>query len=95
MPVQVRPSAPTFAVAALLAIYFKSKTNPEKTYIGFTEDMNRRLEEHNQLTSDYTKKYAPWEIFSYTTFESKNKALAYEKYLKSGSGKAFLKKHFL
>jgi predicted GIY-YIG superfamily endonuclease len=73
----------------------RSKTNPEKTYIGFTQNLDRRLIEHNELKSEYTKKYAPWEILSHTTFESKNKALDYEKYLKSGSGKAFLKKHFL
>jgi len=72
----------------------KSIKDSSKSYIGFTTDINRRLTEHNNKTQNYSKRYAPWEIKNYITFCDKEKAFKFEKYLKSGSGKAFLNKHF-
>jgi hypothetical protein len=43
----------------------------------------------------YTAKYAPWELYGYITFREELKAIIFEKYLKSGAGKAFAQKHFL
>ena len=64
-------------------------------YIGFTENIKRRLEEHNAGLSTYTNRYKPWEVVSYTAFNNLAKAEDYERYLKRGSGFAFLKKHLL
>ena len=60
----------------------------------FTEDVLKRLEAHNHGQSSHTSKYKPWKLFNYFAFESEVKAKAFEKYLKSGSGRAFAKKHF-
>jgi hypothetical protein len=45
-------------------------------------------------TSPHTKKFCPWELLAYFAFKSKAIAAAFEKYLKSGSGRAFVKRHF-
>jgi predicted GIY-YIG superfamily endonuclease len=66
-----------------------------KYYIGITTDLNKRLDKHNSNQSGYSKKYAPWEIETYVTFKNRFLAEKFEKYLKSGSGHAFLKKRFI
>ena len=72
----------------------KSSKFPEKIYIGYTVNINKRLVAHNEGESIYTAKYMPWILYGYFAFKEKSKAIAFEKYLKSGAGKAFAKKHF-
>lgn len=66
---------------------------PDKKYIGHTDDLKERLETHNSGGSIHTKAYRPWKLVVCICFEDKLKATAFEKYLKSGSGRAFAKKH--
>ncbi|MFT5387196.1 MAG: putative endonuclease [Lysobacterales bacterium] len=66
-----------------------------KTYVGFTENLENRLKEHNQGEVGYTKQFKPWGIQTYIAFEDKDSATHFEKYLKSGSGQACLKKRLL
>lgn len=73
----------------------KSQKYDDKTYIGVTSDVERRLNEHNSGASTYTKTYLPWRLISTIGFVSKEKAEEFEKYLKRGSGFAFMKKHLL
>jgi len=70
----------------------RSESNPEKTYIGFTKDLKTRLSAHNLGQSPYTSKFNPWNLITYIAFNNRQKALDFEKYLKSHSGKAFAKK---
>ena len=72
----------------------RSKTKPDEKYIGYTTDLEKRLKKHNEGGSSYTKSYRPWEIETAIAFRSKEKALRFEKYLKSHSGRAFISKHF-
>jgi len=72
-----------------------SETNPEKIYIGVTNNLDRRLLEHNEGESRYTSLFKPWNLESYIAFKSRKTAELFERYLKKGSGFAFLKKHFL
>lgn len=72
----------------------RSIPHPTKTYVGYTKDIEQRLKKHNQHTSTYTRRYAPWEIVFYCAFPDKSTAMSFEQYPKSGSGKAFSKKHF-
>ena len=60
-------------------------------YIGVTADLRRRLTEHNAGKSAHTSKYLPWRIVTYIAFSDQSKAMAFERYLKSGSGHAFAK----
>ena len=72
----------------------QSLNNPEHFYTGLTGDLKRRLTEHNLGNSIHTNKYTPWKIKNYFAFETEEKAREFELYLKSQSGREFVKKHF-
>ena len=65
---------------------------PEQEYTGATEDPKQRLADHNAGEVAHTSKFRPWKLVWYCAFPDKYKALAFEKYLKSHSGRAFAKK---
>ena len=71
----------------------QSIQNPEHFYVGYTSDLRLRLKEHNTGTCRHTNKYKPWKIRSYFAFDSKEKAEAFEKFLKGHSGRDFQKKY--
>jgi len=73
----------------------RSKTFPEKTYIGYSADLKKRIDYHNAGKCKYTSNFTPWELVFYAAFKDKKKAMDFEKYLKSHSGKAFANKRFL
>ncbi|MGD9874959.1 MAG: GIY-YIG nuclease family protein [Kiritimatiellia bacterium] len=73
----------------------RSISHPEYSYVGFTEDVNARLKKHNDGGNISTAPYRPWKIIFYCAFDDKGKALAFEAYLKSHSGKAFSAKRLL
>ncbi len=72
----------------------QSTSDPERFYAGITDDLKVRLERHNAGEVFHTAKFHPWIIKNYFTFGDREKAHAFEKYLKSGSGRAFAKRHF-
>lgn len=63
-------------------------------YIGCTDNIEDRLERHRKGNVSATANRLPTSLEFYFAIEDKYKAFAFEKYLKSGSGRAFLKKHF-
>jgi putative endonuclease len=73
----------------------RSKAVPNRIYVGCTTDVKRRLEEHNKGQSPFTSKYVPWEVISYFAFRNAASADKFELYLKTGSGRAFMRRHFL
>ncbi len=70
-----------------------SRPHPEKHYVGWTEDLDERLDAHNAGRCRHTDKFRPWRIETAVAFASKAKALGFEAYLKSHSGRAFAKRH--
>ncbi len=73
----------------------RSERYHERLYIGSTKDLEKRIEEHNNEASRYSKIYSPWRLETYIVFKNKVQAENFEKYLKSGSGFAFLKKRLI
>ncbi len=71
-----------------------SRSHPDQTYTGITNDLKTRLQKHNEGGCPHTSKYPPWEIEIAVAFRSREKASAFEKYLKSGSGREFARRHF-
>ena len=61
-------------------------------YVGLTDDLAGRLTKHNAGGVPHTAKSKPWRIKSAIAFRDRTKAAAFEKYLKSPSGRAFSKK---
>jgi predicted GIY-YIG superfamily endonuclease len=72
----------------------QSEKNRDRFYIGSTSNLKRRLSQHNVGNSSHTDKFLPWKIKTYIAFDDLNKALKFEKFLKSGNGRVFIKKHF-
>ncbi|MGR6087188.1 MAG: GIY-YIG nuclease family protein [Arcticibacter sp.] len=66
---------------------FSEKSN--KIYVGHTNDLQRRINEHNGLTEFkyWTTSYRPWKLFYSIFFETRSQAMAEEKWLKSGVGR--------
>ena len=71
----------------------QSVTHPAQLYRGHTTDLKQRLSEHNAGKCPHTSKYMPWKLRFYATFETLELAQHFERYLKSGSGHAFSKRH--
>ncbi len=72
----------------------QSISHPKQCYIGLTSDIEKRLNAHNAGQSPHTAKFKPWKLTNYFAFSDESKAAAFEKYLKTGSGRAFVSKHF-
>ena len=62
-----------------------------KHYTGFTSDLAQRILSHNELGHDWTSKYRPWQIIYTKIFGTKSEAMVYEKWLKTGVGRDFIK----
>lgn len=63
-------------------------------YIGCTNNLKKRIERHMKGQVAATRERLPVNLINYLAFNDKYKAYEFEKYLKSGSGRVFLKKHF-
>jgi putative endonuclease len=70
------------------------ESEPDRHYIGSTSDLNARLAAHNAGRVSHTSKYKPWSVETAIAFHRKTKAIAFERYLKSGSGREFARRHF-
>ncbi|MFC1894811.1 GIY-YIG nuclease family protein [Candidatus Dependentiae bacterium] len=73
----------------------KSINNPDKIYVGCTQNLKKRLSNHNCGTTPHTSKYKPWKLIMYLAFNKKEKAIDFEKYLKSHSGRSFRNKRLV
>ncbi len=73
-----------------------SQKDKTKFYIGYTENLKRRVNEHKDSPPhSYTHRYAPWKLETYIAFSDKKLAERFELYLKSHSGRAFLKRRLV
>lgn len=70
----------------------RSKSDPDRYYVSLTSDLRARLKRHNAGEVSHTSKFMPWELKTYVAFSNEQQAIAFEKYLKSPSGRAFAKK---
>lgn len=67
----------------------ESVSHQSRRYVGFSMDLRKRMFDHNTGKLPTTAKHRPWKLVTYLAFSSKRQALAFERYLKSGSGHAF------
>jgi putative endonuclease len=74
--------------------YILESVDGGRRYIGSTGDLRRRLEEHNSGGCAASAKYGPWKVKCYFAFENEEVARRFERYLKSGSGQSFRRRHF-
>jgi predicted GIY-YIG superfamily endonuclease len=71
-----------------------SEADTTTHYTGVTQDLKERLREHNRGACPHSSKCRPWRLETAIAFKSEIKAHAFERYLKSGSGREFARRHF-
>lgn len=71
--------------------YILKSKKDGRIYTGYTKDLRKRLTQHNEGLSTYTKNRGPFIIIYYEACMSEEKARSRELYLKSGMGKRYLK----
>jgi len=74
-------------------VYILESEVGSRFYVGLTEDLKTRLAKHNAGEVPHTSKFKPWHMKTAIAFTNREKAAAFEQYLKSGSGRAFAKRH--
>ncbi len=72
----------------------RSVADPERHYVGLTSAVPERLASHNAGESPQTVKNRPWQLVVAIAFSDETRAVSFEKYLKSESGRAFVRRHF-
>lgn len=75
-------------------VYILESEEGQHFYVGITDDLEARLRVHNAGSVSHTSKFRPWRIRTHIAFENEERAFAFERYLKSGSGRAFAAKRF-
>jgi len=70
----------------------ESVSFPGEIYVGHTYDLRARFAAHNAGQSPHTAKFKPWRLVTYLAFSDESKARAFERYLKTASGRAFANK---
>ena len=78
----------------MLYVYILKSKNFKKSYVGSSDNPERRLLEHNSGKNTYTRRYKPWEILKTESFETYIEARRKENFYKTGIGREELKKLF-
>jgi putative endonuclease len=73
-------------------VYILESLDSLHFYVGITDDLRARLAKHNAGEVLHTSKFGPWRLKTYVAFSNAKQAVAFERYLKSASGRAFAKK---
>jgi len=72
----------------------KSTRDPNEYYVGVTSDPEARLAAHNAGLSSHTASHRPWRTLVRVEFDEEAPAVQFERYLKTGSGREFARRHF-
>jgi putative endonuclease len=80
----------------MFTVYILHSVKFNKTYVGFTSDLEARFKSHNELgTKGWTIKYRPWKIIHTEEYPTKEEAMKREIWLKSGVGREYIKREIL
>ena len=82
------------AISPKRVVYvLKNSDNPPRYYTGVTSNLGARIEAHNSGRCVHTAKHRPWVVDVIVKFAEARRAMKFEKYLKSGSGIEFARRH--
>lgn len=73
----------------------QSAAESDRYYVGLTSNVAGRIEDHNAGRCLHTTRHKPWRLVASIEFTRQDTAVLFEKYLKTGSGRAFAKRHFV
>jgi putative endonuclease len=81
---------------SMFTVYILYSLSYNKTYVGYTADMEARFKSHNELaTKGWTINFRPWQILHTEVFDTKSEAMKREAWFKSGIGRQFIKDKLL
>ncbi len=90
---ELRLGKPHHMSGTFVYVYvLKSEVDKNRFYTGLTADLRERLSAHNHGRVRHTSKWKPWTLKAYIAFRDRGRAADFERYLKSSSGRAFVKK---
>ena len=75
----------------MFIVYVLFSDRSARHYTGFTSNIDLRLQSHNEFGKDWTVRYRPWRLIFTKSFEAKEEAKVFEKWLKTGAGRDFIK----
>ncbi len=75
----------------MYTVYVLYSATYQKTYVGFTSNLEQRMLSHNELGKGWTKRYRPWRVLYTEKYKVKREAMRREKELKTGKGRDFIK----
>ncbi len=90
----MQPVSRMHGVEKRIVYILRSESDRSRHYVGLTNDVSGRLDWHNDGPSGHTVSHRPWSLVVSMEFQTEKDAVRFEKYLKSGSGRAFAKRHF-
>jgi len=76
-------------------VYILQSLKDQSYYTGYTTDLKKQFKKHNEGGQKYSSQKRPFILVWYCAFVTKSKATAFERYLKQGSGFAFVRKHLV
>jgi putative endonuclease len=76
----------------MVYVHILQSQDRQHFYVGITDELRDRLQKHNAGDVPHTSKFLPWNLKTYVAFSDRAQAAAFEKYLKSASGRAFARK---
>jgi putative endonuclease len=74
----------------IYTVYILFSVQHSKHYVGYTSNLKLRLKSHNVFGKGWTARYRPWTLIFTKDFSSKQEAVKYEKWLKTGIGRDFI-----
>ncbi|HVZ58436.1 MAG TPA: GIY-YIG nuclease family protein [Patescibacteria group bacterium] len=77
----------------MFSTYILISREKQKTYTGHTDNLKRRLIEHNSGRSTFSKRHVPWIVLYEELFETKKESIKKERYFKSAAGRRWIKKN--
>ena len=76
----------------MIIVYVIRSYKDGRFYVGMTKNLERRFQEHESGKTKSTKGFRPWKLIFTEIFQNYSEARNREKYLKSGSGKEYIKR---
>ena len=74
----------------MFTVYILQSQSLNRYYVGYTNDLERRLTEHNRKKGKYTDSGIPWQLVYHETYSTKTEAMEREKFIKLKKSRTFI-----
>jgi putative endonuclease len=74
----------------MYSVYILYSESFNRYYVGYTNDLDRRIAEHNRKKGKFTDAGIPWKLVHSELFNTKKEAMAREKFIKNKKSKSFI-----